>query len=149
MAAKNASLNKRLNKRRIIAAQRRLRAVELMTGENRKTLREVGSELGVTTAAVWKMVRGYVDNINATNVEAVAVLRQEMLDRLEQAIQGQLPKAREGDTAAAAALVRLFERMAKLAGLDAPDKYEHAGVGGTPLNSAVMLIPAPKKEEDL
>lgn len=137
MAGKNVKRNKRLTGRRVIAAQRRAIAVQRI--KERKTLAEIGAELGVTPQAVWKMVRVHVDTINARAIEQTKELRQEQLDRLETLIAAAMPKAiaeamaKEGETTRLRALVRLLERQAKLAGLDAAIVLEHQGAEGGPI----------------
>jgi predicted transcriptional regulator len=133
---KNVAKNKRLTARRILAAERREKAVRLVV-EERKTMAEVGRILGISKVAVWKMIHGYVDQINARNVEQTKELRQEQLNRIERLVFVYAGKALDGDEKAGALLVRILERQAKLAGLDAAIILEHQGAGGGPVNFVV------------
>lgn len=129
------NISQAMRKARVQAAERRARAVELI--KQKKTLQEIADELGVVKSAVWKMIHGYVDQINARAIEQTAELRQEQLDRLEALIEAALPKAvasaAKGDLSQLGNLVRLLERQAKLAGLDAAIVLEHQGASGGPI----------------
>lgn len=113
------------------AAVRRQTALDLRCAGN--GYRAIGKQLGVSHVQAFRDVQQAIDEINALThktAERVRDLEVQRLDRLTLALW---PRARQGDDKAVRALVALMDRRARLLGLDAPTKLEHAGPGGGPV----------------
>jgi hypothetical protein len=121
----------RAGARRVITLDRRARAIALR--RERKTYNEIGAALGISRHAAWKLVMGAVDDLNEQLIEETRALRQEQLDRAQALLGAIWPGALKGEVQKIDRVVKLWERMAKLGGLDAAEKYEHAGAGGGPI----------------
>lgn len=116
----------------IRAAERRTQAIALR--KEGKTFAEIGAELGVSAQAVFKMVTKVLDHANALLVTETKALRQRQLDRVETLVHALWKAAVEkGEVGKADRLIKLFEREARLAGLDAAEKFEHSGPDGGPI----------------
>jgi hypothetical protein len=116
----------------IRAAERRNQAIGLR--KQGKTFKEIGAVIGVTPQAVFKMVTKTLDEANALLVTETKALRQRQLDRIDVLVQAMWKVATEkGEVGKVDRLVKLFEREAKLAGLDAAEKFEHSGPDGGPI----------------
>lgn len=79
----------------------------------------------VTPDAVRQVVRRYLERIVKTESETTEELRALENERLDQLLQVWGPKARGGDRHAAAVVLRISERRAKMNGLDAPTRVDH------------------------
>jgi hypothetical protein len=79
----------------------------------------------VTPDAVRQVVRRYLERIVKTESETTEELRALENERLDQMLQVWGPKARAGDRHAAAVVLRIAERRAKMNGLDAPTRVDH------------------------
>lgn len=70
--------------------------------------------------------------LEAATVEDAAVLRKVANDRLEELYMAHRDQALEGDPKATELVLKMFERQAKLNGLDAPVKTENQTLNWTP-----------------
>lgn len=107
---------------------------------------KIGEQMGITMQAAHKLVQHGLSATRIQLAEDVESVREVELQRLDLAIAVVMEHLEAKDVTATAHLVKLQERRAKLLGLDAPDKYEHAGPGGTPMASPVILIPGRVEE---
>jgi len=120
----------------ILATERRSRAIALRY--EGKTFVEIGAILGVTGGRAHQLVTEAMDAANTLLVTDTAKLRQRQLDELA-AIKGALwVGARRGEVGKVDRLDKIWSREAKLAGLDAPNKHEHSGPGGKPIDFREM-----------
>ena len=133
MGAQRTRRNRRRKTRavNIRALDRRTRAIELR--REGKTFKEIGELLGVSAPAVFKMVTKTLDAANALLVTEAKELRQRQLDRVESLLHALWKASQDGQVGKIDRVVKLMEREAKLAGLDAPNKYEHGGPDGGPI----------------
>ena len=119
------------------AAVRRQKSLDLRTAGVR--YRQIGQQLGVSYQTAYRDVQialGELAKLQADKAEKLRELELERCDKLTVALW---PKARAGDEKAVRAVVLLMDRRAKLLGLDAPTKLEHAGSGGAPLSFTLNL----------
>jgi DNA-binding CsgD family transcriptional regulator len=114
---------------RIVGSEREQQAVAMRL--EGKTLAEIGAVLGITPQGVYKAVERAIARRIDANIEATDELRTKMLTEILVTIDG-LWKSR-GDLQTIDRLVRLWDRQAKLAGLDAAIVLEHQGAGGGPI----------------
>lgn len=94
---------------------------------------------------VWhRLIQRAIEDLWAPAAEEVRAVELERLDenhkRLEQVIADNLARARKGDKDSINAVLggvrgqlAIAERRAKSLGIDAPDKHEHTGKGGGPI----------------
>lgn len=108
---------------------------------------EIGRRMSITKQTAHSLVTKGLQETARRMAEDAEDVRQIELDRLDLAIALVMERVKKKDLAAVERLVRLEERRAKLLGLDAPDKYEHAGVGGSTLAAPVILIPSKEGAE--
>jgi predicted transcriptional regulator len=135
----------------IRAAERRAKAVELR--KEGRTFNEIAAALGVSRAAAHKMVSGAIDELNALTIDETRALRQQQLDRIGVLMAGLFAAARRGEVAKVNAAIKLMEREAKLAGLDAPSEFSGPGGGPIPVaaptsRSPIIWIPPEDKNDD-
>lgn len=97
------------------------------------TFEAIGEKLGVTRQAAHKLVAQELAAVAAENREAAEHLRDVELERCQFVMRSMAPKVEAGDPRAAMAYLRAEERLARLLGLDAPDRSEVSGPGGTPI----------------
>lgn len=122
--------------RNIVASERRARAVALR--KDGKTFAEIGAALGFSPQRAHKILTEKLDELNALSTTETAALRQQQLDQIGTLKQWLWAMAKKGNLGAIDRLERLMNREAKLAGLDAAEKYEHSGPGGGPIDIASM-----------
>jgi len=106
----------------VIAAQRRVQALELRKAGY--TYEQIGVALGISSQAAYKHVVKALGVINEKLSEATEELRTLEVQRLDRLFEVMYKKAEKGDMNAIDRCVRLMERRAKLLGLDAPAKQE-------------------------
>jgi hypothetical protein len=123
--------NRKTRPANILAAERRRRAIDLRS--QGKTFVEIGKELGISGPRAFQLVTEAMDGAHALLVTETARLRQKQLDRIEALVEAIWPAGAKGDVAKIDRIVKLFEREAKLGGLDASDKLEVTGKDGKPL----------------
>jgi hypothetical protein len=95
--------------------------------------RQIASRLGIVPSTAYKRIRHGLSEVNERNLESATELRAletQRLDELQQAIWEQ---AAGGDLKAIDRILRIMERRAKLLGLDGPQRIEHAGAEGGPI----------------
>jgi hypothetical protein len=113
-----------------LAAWRRARAVELAS--QGLTYELIASQVGWShSATVYRAVHAALDQ---QTVEAVAVLRQKELDRLDALQLAVWPRAMNGDVSAVLAAQRIVMARCRLLGLDRPERHS-----GGPFRASVVL----------
>jgi hypothetical protein len=119
------------------AAVRRQKALDLRTAGAR--YRQIGAQLGVSYQTAYRDVQvalGEIATLQAGKAEKLRELELERCDKLTLALS---PKARAGDEKSVRAVLAVMDRRAKLLGLDAPTKLEHAGANGSPFRFTLNL----------
>jgi hypothetical protein len=116
--------------KRIEAAQRRLQALNLRL--EGKTYLEIGTAMSVSEQRAWRLVTQELRRLNTRREERAAELVRLQSERLDALLAALWPKALAGDAVAVARVLALFERQAKLHGLDAPAKKEIGNLDGMP-----------------
>jgi len=111
--------------RRVLAEQRRARAIELRLSGY--TYKQIAERLEVTPAAAHKMVKTAMERDRERTRKGVEMLREIERQRLERMILSLTPAALDGDISAAREIRQLSESLRKLLGLDAPAKSEETG----------------------
>ncbi|HKV25618.1 MAG TPA: hypothetical protein VJN93_13575 [Candidatus Acidoferrum sp.] len=97
------------------------------------TYRQIGEALGVSKPRAFKIVRLALDELIQHNQETVERVRQLELVRLDRYRLALDP--RKSDPRVADTLIRISERVAKLHGIDAPQRIEASGPGGVPIQT--------------
>jgi hypothetical protein len=128
---KRKQRNRKTAPANLVALERRRRAIELR-GQG-KTFVEIGKELGVTGPRAFQLVTQAIDDVNALLVGEVKALRQKHLDELHAMRKGIWKDATAGQVGKIDRLIKILEREARLAGLDAAEKFEHSGPDGGPI----------------
>ena len=96
------------------------------------TFEEIGIEMGISTNSASQIVNRVLRKMAKMDAETVKVLRALELERLD-AMQAQIwPEAMSGDLKAIDRILKIMERRAKLAGLDAATKHELAASTNQP-----------------
>lgn len=119
------------------------------------TYEEIGQRIGISNVAAYWHVKRALEQARTKLAEATDNVRDQELRRLDRALVIVMaamtpnPKKKPGasELAAVDRLLKIMERRAKYLGLDAPEKYEHAGAGGKSLLSPVIMLP-PEDEDD-
>ena len=93
----------------------------------------IGAQLGLGKSQAHRLVKRALEEARAQVTANADELRSEELSRLDGMLQGLWPRARKGEVSAVDRVLKIAERRAKLLGLDAPEKRELFGKGGTPL----------------
>jgi DNA-binding CsgD family transcriptional regulator len=109
-------------------AERRHLAYQYRT--RRYTYRQIGRELNVSAATAYNDVQSILAEVNAKTQETALNVRDmevAMLDELQRAL---VKKGKAGDLRTIDRMLKIMERRAKLLGLDAAIKHEHAGADG-------------------
>lgn len=88
------------------------------------SLRQIGTELGVSHQAVSKMILKELADLAEHTQDLTVEYRQLELERLDTLTIGLWDRARHGDEAAVDRVLRVMERRARLLGLDAPRRSE-------------------------
>jgi hypothetical protein len=120
------------------AAARRQKSLDLRIAGAR--YRQIGAQLGVSYQTAYRDVQtalGELASLQSGKAEKLRELEVERCDKLTLALW---PKARTGNEKAARAVLAVMDRRAKLLGLDAPTKLEHAGNDGGPLTFTLNLV---------
>jgi hypothetical protein len=97
---------------------RRLQAVQLRLAG--LSYEDIGQELGVTRQRAWTLVQKEMRRLGHERAEAAATLQRIELEGLDALHRTYWPAAIAGDLDAAAFVLRLMQRRARLLGLDAP-----------------------------
>lgn len=90
-----------------------------------ETLKTMDPPIVVSTQAVAQMVKRALEHAHRVEAESVEELRALENERLDELLAAWGSKARAGDPKAAAIVLRVSERRAKMNGLDAPTRVEH------------------------
>jgi hypothetical protein len=108
------------------------------------TIAEIGQQLHVSE----KTVKRWIDRTLARAGKAAGAdeMRALMLDRLEAMLKALWTKAEMGDTFAIDRAVKIMERQAKLAGLDAPTNVKHRVEGEVDHTHTVALGQQPPED---
>jgi hypothetical protein len=139
----------RTSRQRIGRSERANQALELRKAG--KTFVEIGKKMGVSPQRAHALVTQELVRLNATRSEAAAEVCRLELERLDVLLAGLWGNAKAGDTCAVDRVLSIMARRAKLIGLDAPEKRELTGKGGSPLAltlSLEELVEADRQLED-
>jgi hypothetical protein len=113
--------------KRIGAAQRRMQALGLRL--EGKRYREIGEIMGFSEQRAHKLVTTELSRLNTRRTEQAAELIRLQSERLEALLAAVWPAAANGDGPAIDRVLAIFQRQAKLHGLDAPSKKEIGYLG--------------------
>lgn len=122
--------------RNFVAAERRAKAVALR--REGKTFPEIGKILGFSPQRAHKIISETLDHLNVLFVADAAELRQQQLDQIAALKEALWKAGKRGELGKVDRLVKLMDREAKLAGLDAPDRHELTGKDGKPLEVSAV-----------
>lgn len=98
--------------------------------------REIGTALGIDPSTAYD----YIDRMlteAAPLLEDVEKARQVELERLDKMQRSLWTRVLAGDHAADYLVLKVMDRRAKLMGLDAPERREVSGPGGTPIELSI------------
>ena len=136
----------RTSTRAIERAERRLQIVALR--RQKKNLDEIAKEMAITPQAACQLLQRIIQDIDAETAEMAGQLRAEQLAGIKALLTVSLRRALKGDQQATDRTVRLWDREAKLMGLDSPTDFEFSGKGGVPLATPVILLPSPARDDE-
>ena len=88
---------------------------------------------GWDTRYAYKDVKRELDKLHEDNAETAEDIRQIVTIRMDRMVEALWPKALRGNVAAIDRVTKIDERRCKLWGVDAPQKLEHTGKDGGPL----------------
>src|SRR5258708_40233828 len=117
--------------RRVKSHQQMIMALELRASG--ASFRQIGEALSVSKPRAFRIVRKALDELVqhcSETAERVRVLELHRLDRYRLALDSRKSDPRTVDT-----LIRISERVAKLHGLDAPQRIEASGLNGGPVQT--------------
>jgi hypothetical protein len=117
--------------RRVKSHQQMIMALELRASG--ASFRQIGEALSVSKPRAFRIVRKALDELVqhcSETAERVRVLELHRLDRYRLALDSRKSDPRTVDT-----LIRISERVAKLHGLDAPQRIEASGPNGGPIET--------------
>ena len=86
--------------------------------------KEIGPYIGVSSTAAYQMVMRVLDRMETDLKGGADKVRNMELDRLDEMIKVLWPKVKAGDQFAVDRVLKIQERRAKFAGLDAPVKLD-------------------------
>lgn len=109
------------------------RARLLALKREKKTQVEIARELGITPQSVSGMLKRIFGPMADQILEDAFELRREQILGLRAMIRVAVSRALRGELPAMDRAERLYNRLSKVAGLDAPVKNEHTGKDGAPL----------------
>jgi len=117
--------------RRVKSHQQMIMALELRVSG--ASFRQIGEALSVSKPRAFRIVRKALDELVEHCTETAERVRQlelHRLDRYRLALDSRKSDPRTVDT-----LIRISERVAKLHGLDAPQRIEQSGPDGGPIQT--------------
>ena len=117
--------------RKVKKHEQMIKALELRAGG--ASYRQIGNVLGVSKPRAFKIVRVALDELVqhcSETAERVKALELHRLDRYRLSLD-----ARKGDPRTVDTLIRISERVAKLHGLDSPQRIEASGPNGGPIQT--------------
>ncbi len=109
----------------------RKRCMELRMGG--RDLEAIGRELGISKQAVWYHIVKALEAMRAETTDAAQHYRDMQMVRLERMLDKIWHRVEIGDEESIATALKLFDRQAKLMGLDAPQKIAQTNLEGTSL----------------
>jgi DNA-binding CsgD family transcriptional regulator len=127
--------------------QRREKAAELRLAGH--SIREIARALDVGIATIHSDIEAVLERTRDASGDAIEKDRRLSLARIDVAIKGLWESVKTGNHDSVRELVRLEQRRAKLLGLDAADKHEVSGPGGSsiPLDVTAKASLALKLDE--
>ena len=117
--------------RRVKSHQQMIQALELRAAG--ASFRQIGEALSVSKPRAFRIVRKALDELVLHCQDTAERVRQLELYRLDRMRLALDPK--KGDPRVADTLIRISERVAKLHGLDAPQRIEASGPNGGPIQT--------------
>jgi len=109
-------------------SQRRVQAWTLrMSG---LTFAEIGSDMGITAQASYKLVKKEIDAYRIQHIEEIENARTLEAERLDALTAGLWKKAVSGHHGAINCMLKIMERRAKMLGLDGPIKIAPTAPAG-------------------
>lgn len=99
---------------------------------------EIGKRLNTTSTTAWNYVNSVLTSINEKLNEDVTRVRILEVSRLDDMLAKLYPKIMAGQEGAITTALRIAERRSKMLGLDAPEKINHAGADGGPIEVSVI-----------
>jgi hypothetical protein len=117
------------------AVKRRAEALDLRIAG--LTYRQIGERMGVSESRAYQLVGKALAVYRIDGTQKAEQLRAVMTAQLESLVGGLWPQAKAGDVKAVSTLLGVFNRLARLHGLDAPAKVQ-AHVGGDPYGVSKM-----------
>ena len=127
----------------LTARQREAKAFELRL--QGLSLRKIGEQIGVTGAAVSKMLSRRVAKINEQSDKDVSHLRRIELERLDTMWEALHAEAKAGDVKAIKACIEIIKCRSRLLGLEAPQELPSAN--STAILGVVMLPQNGREDE--
>ncbi len=128
----------------IIAAFRRRKCLELR--RDGKSLQAIADQMKMSVSSVWQTIQmGLAETIRPVSEE----LRELELQRLDWLLEKNKKGVDKGNVESVRAAVRIIEARAKMLGLNAPERHEVSGVGGSALSLVVdtrLVVDAPKAD---
>ena len=115
--------------RKVKSHQQMIQALELRAAG--ASFRQIGEALSVSKPRAFRIVRKALDELVQRCQDTAERVRQLELYRLDRIRLSLDPK--KGDPRVADTLIRISERVAKLHGLDAPQRIEASGPNGGPI----------------
>jgi len=131
--------------RRIIAAERRLRALELRKQGYSYT--EIGKAVGTSAQHAHRMVVKELERISAKLSENADELRELQLERLRDLLLALWPKAAHGNLQVIDRVLKILQEISKLTGIAAPERHELTGPGGSQIVERVVVMIGGRKNE--
>lgn len=119
------SAGNKTSKRTILAAERRVRAMELR--REGKSYSKIGTELGCTAQRAHKIVTEELQKVRDKLTEETSEVKTLELQRLDDLFVVAHTEAEAGNLPAIDRCLRIMERRSRLLGLDMPEKMEHIG----------------------
>lgn len=119
----------RQDPRRVNARDRRKYALDLR--RRGWAYDRIGEAMGISRARAHDLVKAAYDELLLDTKRAAEEVRDQEVERLDQALEALWPKVEKGDDKALHSLLRLQERRSKLLGLDAPQKIDQTSSDGT------------------
>lgn len=113
--------------KKITTAERRSLSIQLrLMG---KTFEQIGEQLGITRQSAHALVMSELERRTAETSEAAETLRQLEIERMGVLLYAIMPTAVGGDIASVREVRAISERLARLQGLDAPNKSAISEIG--------------------
>ena len=119
------------SRRKVKSHQQMIQALELRAAG--ASFRQIGEALSVSKPRAFRIVRKALDELVEHCHETAERVRQLELYRMDRIRLALDPK--KSDPRVADSLIRISERVAKLHGLDAPQRIEASGLDGGPIET--------------